>query len=176
MQSSKKPYYNIPTDNPFIRCDYGVSNRPDSEQDEPYVHLFRTIDLLEHQLVIRNVNRLYISLVNNEIREKLGLIKRLSTTFFDINYSVLDGFHEIKQHYYTDKDELAKINVGEDVYILREYYTSYRTEYQQFILYYAKCIRKIDNYVEWYTSGQASCHDSILKNYIRTQKFKKLIR
>jgi len=175
MLDIQKTYYNIPTDKPFIRCDYPVAKRPAEIQSEPYVRLYSKINLLRKELYLKNCHRpIDVIKVNREIRKELGVEHINYIRMYDINYSFINNFHDIKQHYYSDVNELQRFEPGDSVYLLREYKTTYKRDCDQYDIFDAVCIRKIGNYVEWYTTTQADCHDSILNNYFRKKKYKKL--
>jgi len=174
MLDKQKIYYNIPTDKPFIRCDYGVAKRPGETQSETYVHLYLKINVIEKELYLKKQRPIDIIKINRDIRKELGVEHIQYKRMYDINYTFINGFKDIKQHYYSDDNELDKINIGDDVYLLREYNTTYKRDCDQYQIYDAVCIRKIGNYVEWHTTSQANCNDSILNNYLRKKKYNKL--
>jgi len=162
-----KIYKDIPTDKPVIRCDYQVAKRDIN-------FLYRYIYILEKERIYPDIKTIELFKKYRKIRENLGISK---VEYFLIdNYSTINQKSDIKKHYYIDDDELNKIKVGEKVYIIREYDNSYDNDHNKYVIYDAVCIRKIDNYVEWYTTKSAQCYNSIFKNYYRKIKIKRLMK
>ena len=145
---------NIPEDMPLIRCDYLVADRD-------YVNLYDNLyNLNKSQLRNPLINiikeNLNIRYINNLPKIKTKKIH---------NYSNSKIYSSIKSHKFKEKVDLSKIIIGQEIYLLREYNTTKKDD--KYMLYDAKCIRKIGNYVEFLTTTQERCSDDILMRYFR---------